>query len=98
MHKDHIIDAILFEMERVWGPEGFGGEIAEYEWLLANFNITEEEDVRWQLVLQQHMDDLPEEDREDPEVIQFLQNDTLVDKVLAAVLTKYRSNSATYPR
>ena len=56
MTRPELIEAVLTEMHRVWGDEGFGGTFPEYEWLLANYGITEEEDVQWQFVLQYHMD------------------------------------------
>jgi len=34
MTEDELIEAVLAEMERVWGDDpGLGGEPDEYEWL-----------------------------------------------------------------
>lgn len=85
-------------MQRVWGDEGFGGTPPECAWLLANYGITEEEDVQWQLVLQYDMDDLPEEDWEDEEVMTFVENDMAVLPFLRMLLRKYRSGTAIFPR
>ena len=80
----------------MWGDEGFGGTLLEYEWLLTNYDITEEEDVQWQFVLQYDMDDMPEEDWEDEEVMQFVEDDAAVLPFLRMLLRKYRSGAATY--
>jgi hypothetical protein len=93
MTRDHLIDAVLAEMERVWGEDAFEGTAAQYEWLLSNHGITEEEDVQWQLLLQHEMDDLPDEDREDPEVTEFVENGAAVE-FLVKLLQKYQNSSA----
>lgn len=98
MTKSELIDGVLREMDRVWENEGFGGESEAYEWLLKNYCISEEEDVQWQLVLQHHMDDLPVEDQEDEEVMSFLEDQHAVKQFLQALLTKYKTSSATYTR
>ena len=41
MTRAELIDAIMREMERVWGETGFEGTTAEYTWLLAQYAITE---------------------------------------------------------
>jgi len=96
MNRAELIESILEEMQRVWGDEGFGGSFPEYEWLLTNYGITEEEDVQWQFVLQYDMDDMPEEDWEDEEVMQFVEDDAAVLPFLRILLRKYRSGTATY--
>jgi len=88
MTKADLIDAVMAEMSRVWGQEGLGGEKREYEWLLQTYGITEEEDVQWQLILQDDMDDLPEEDLEDGELMTFLADQPAVVTFLISV---YRS-------
>jgi len=62
------------------------------------YGITEEEDVQWQLILQDDMDDLPEEDLEDEELMTFLADQPAVVAFLEAFLRKYREHSAVYPR
>jgi hypothetical protein len=96
MNRAELIESVLEEMQRVWGDEGFGGSFPEYEWLLTNYGITEEEDVQWQFVLQHDMDDMPEEDREDEEVMQFVEDDAAVLPFLQILLRKYRSATAAY--
>lgn len=96
MTRSELIEAVLKEMDRVWGDEGFGGTALEYEWLRAHYRISEEEDVQWQFVLQYDMDDMPEEDQEDEEVVEFVENESAVMAFLASFLDKYRSGTATY--
>lgn len=97
--KSRLIKEVLKQMARVWGEdEGLGGTDEEYEWLLANYGISEEEDVKWQLVLQDTMDDLPEEDADDPEVRAFVDDEQAVQAFLEAFLAKYRNSTAIYHR
>ncbi len=96
MTRDELIDAVLEEMERVWGEDGFGGEADAYAWLLKTYGITEEEDVSWQLILQDSMDDLPEEELEDAELIDFLEDEDAVVQFLQTLLAKYQSASEIY--
>lgn len=98
MTKPELIEAVMAEMSRVWGQEGLGGEKGEYEWLVQTYGITEEEDVQWQLILQDGMDDLPEEDLEDEELMTFLADQPAVVAFLEAFLQKYRERSVVYPR
>ncbi|EIC31340.1 MULTISPECIES: ATP-binding protein [Methylomicrobium] len=94
--KAELIDSILEEMDRVWGEDGLGGEPDEYAWLLENFNITEEDDVQWQLILQHSMNDLYDEDLEDEELMTFLEDDQSVIQFLQEFLGKYKNSSASY--
>lgn len=94
-----LIDSILKEMSRIWGDdEGFGGTYQEYRWLAKNYEITEEEDVKWQFLLQESTGDLPEEDAEDPEVKEFLEDNEAVYSFLESLLSKYKGSTAVYPR
>jgi hypothetical protein len=85
-------------MERVWGENGLHGEPEEYAWLTIHYGITEEEDVQWQLVLQYSDDDLPQEDKEDEDVMNFLEDDDAIASFLKNFLQKYKSNNQAYPR
>lgn len=96
MTRSELIDATLEEMDRVWGEEGLGGEPEEYAWLLENFNISEYDDVQWQLILQHSMNDLPDEDMEDEELMTFLEDDHAVIKFLQDFLRKYKSSPESY--
>lgn len=98
MTKSELVGRVMDEMDRVWGDEGLGGDLEEYAWLLENYDITEEEDVQWQLILQHHTDDLPIEDQEEEEVMLFLENDHAVIKFLQEYLSKYKSASVSYSR
>ncbi len=62
MPKNALIDAISREMSRVWGKDGLHGEPEEYRWLEKNYGISEGDDVWWQLTIQHHFGELPEED------------------------------------
>lgn len=96
MKRAELINAVLEEMDRVWGEDGLGGEPDEYAWLLKNYNITEEDDVQWQLILQYSMNDLYDEDLEDEELMTFLEDDQAVIQFLQEFLRKYKSSSASY--
>ncbi len=64
---------------RIFGPRGFLGEEEEYDWLLACYSVTEDDDIRWQCILADG------------------DNTTDLDRFLATLLAKYRSNVLTYP-
>ena len=93
-----LMDEVIKEMDRVWGEQGLEGTPKEYAWLLEHYGISEEEDVQWQLVLQENMGDLPEEDAEDPEVRGFLDDDEAVYVFLAELIYKYKSSDLIYIR
>lgn len=96
MTKSDLIDDIRHEIYRVWGEEGLDSAPEAYEWLLKNYNISEEEDVKWQLILEHHTDDLPVEDQNDKEVMDFLENTHEVNKFLHVFLAKYKASSSIY--
>lgn len=98
MNRSQLIDAILDEEERVWGDEGPGGEPAEYAWLRKHYQISEEEDVQWQLVLQYEEDDLADEDLADDDLMDFLEDNLAVILFLEGLLRKYQSSTEIYPR
>lgn len=96
MNREELIDAIMVEMARVWGTDGFGGEPAAYEWLNSEYGITEEEDVQWQLIVEYDIEDLDDEDLHDDELMTFLEDDPAVVLFLERLLHKYRSGSASF--
>lgn len=96
MKKSQLVEEVLNEMSRVWGGDGFDGTAIEYEWLLRNFNIKEEEDVRWQLILQHESADLPAEELDNEEVMRFLEDDEAVVNFLMVFLSKYKSSAEIY--
>jgi len=101
--RSELIELVLTEMTRVWGPEGFGGEFEGYSWLQEHFGISEEEDVQWQDVLSDWAGTLDADtsDLEEDEKLQvtnFLQDDTAVNAFLESLLQRYRSSDVTYPR
>ena len=98
-----LIDRIMAEMERVWGPEGLQGTQEEYAWLQQHYGISEADDVRWQYILQDSMDDLTEDDLseddpDDEELIDLLAHPGGIIATLNALLLLYRRNSISYPR
>jgi len=94
-----ILYSIIGEMERVWGSLGLDGTLEEYAWLNATYQITEEEDVKWQMVLVYFVThDLPKGDEKDPEAMAFLNDYDPVGSFLTELLRKYRSNDKVYPR
>jgi len=105
MTKDEIFDAVIMEIDRIFGKKtGFGGEASEYAWLLQHYGVTEEEDVTWQRICE--VNSLEEDDVEpldpvdegDAKVIAFLNDEPAVLTFLDALLLKYRSSAAVYPR
>jgi hypothetical protein len=98
MAKSEHIEAVIAEMSRVWGEDGLGGEKCEYEWLVQKYGITEEEDVLWQLILQDDKDDLTEEDLDDEELMTFLAEEPTVLAFFDVLFRKYQKHSAVYPR
>ncbi|WLG83710.1 hypothetical protein PSH97_21805 [Pseudomonas cucumis] len=102
MIRSELIESVLAEMDRVWGPEGFGGEFEAYAWLKEHFGISEDEDVKWQNVLSDwagsldgDLEDLDETEKE--RVIAFLQDDSAVTTFLEALLQRYKSSAVIYP-
>lgn len=99
--RSDLIESLLAEMARVWGPAGFGGEQEAYAWLKEQFGISEADDVQWQDVLSDWSGTL-DEDTADLDVDElenvkaFLQDDNAVMTFLETLLQRYRSSSATY--
>jgi len=96
-----LIESILAEMDRVWGAEGFGGELEAYVWLKENFEISEEEDVKWQDILSDWAGTLDEDiadlgKDEIKKVKAFLQDDSTVTAFLETLLQRYKSSDLTY--
>jgi hypothetical protein len=98
MTDTQLMERILSEIARVWGDDdGLAGEAAEYAWLHAHYGITEEEDARWHLLLQENMGELSEEDEADPEIEAFLEDGEAVTAFLEMFLAKYQSSDVVYP-
>jgi uncharacterized protein YifE (UPF0438 family) len=89
MAKDELIDAIMREMDRVWGSRGLHGTDDEYQWLLEHYGITREEDNRWMDVLYTTTGDLSPEQTEDEGRMRFLSDDRAVRAFLEQLLQKY---------
>lgn len=95
--RQDLIDAVLVEVTRVWGREGLQGSAAEYAWLLDTYDISEEEDVQWQLVFEYAIDEMLDEDLDDEEVMTFVEDDAAVMDFLRRFLSKYRSSAVSFP-
>lgn len=103
MNRNDLIEAVMIEMERVWGEEGFGGEEVAYEWLYSHYGITMMDDLNWQFILEDSWggllaylaeDGAPKED--DDEIIAFVEDDSRVEIFLADLLANYKSSDAIY--
>lgn len=100
--RSELIESVLAEMNRVWGPNGFGGELEAYVWLQEHCGISEEEDVQWQGVLSDWAGTLDEDTSdldvdEQKQVKAFLQDDTTVTVFLESLLHRYKNSDAAYP-
>lgn len=98
MRKNQLIAAIIAEMDRVWGEDGFDGTSDDYQWLQKNYGISEEDDVLWQLILEYDADELSEEDLEDQELMVFLEDKKAVRQFLQRLLESYRNTSTVSPK
>lgn len=100
-----MVYLVINEMNHIWGEEGFGGDAEEYNWLLNNYAITEEDDVKWVDILKLYTghyhdlrDELDEIDGGGERAWKFLNDREAVHDFLNEILNKYRANSVTYPR
>lgn len=99
--RSELLNQVVSEIERIWGEDGFSGSFEEYEWLLENYGITEEEDNKYIDILEydsnefeddtSSINDLDEEELK--EVMDFVTDDDAVCEFLSALLLKYRSNT-----
>src|SRR5260370_13027695 len=97
LNKKQLIEAIFQEMERVWGREGFAARPEQYKWLEARCQISREEKVRWQLIVEYEFDELSALDLANDETMDFLDDTFAVVMVLESLLPKYQSTNAVYP-
>lgn len=91
---ESLVDSIIREIERIFGHNGFDGTSEQYGWLMAHYNISEEEDVRWQMILEYDMDELVADS--DTYLMKFLENKHAVDIFLLNLLMKYRSDILSF--
>jgi hypothetical protein len=103
MAREDLIQAIAKEMDRIWGEEGFGGSDEEYDWLLETYGVSEEEDLVWTEVFEDHLGELDLDDPdarysedEKAEIQLFLEDDPAVCRFLEQLLQKYQSKSVSY--
>jgi hypothetical protein len=88
-----LMDEIMTEMARVWGDH-FEGTIEDYEWLLANYGITEDEDVEWINICEYYGEGISPDDEPSEDWLQTLRGEQAVRTILEQLLQKYRSNTA----
>jgi hypothetical protein len=105
--KNELIDAIIREVERVFGEDpGFEGTNEQYGWLATTYGVTEDDDVKWQFLIcpdpfdpSKTVDPLDPDNSDDEEMISFLIDDNaVVIAFLETLLAKYRSSDAVWPR
>lgn len=102
MERSELIEGILEQMGRVWGPEGMDGSPAEYAWLVAACGVSEEDDLRWQYVFDDDRSvemsgSLDSEDEWVLEMLHFLSDEATVCEFLSRVLGLYKG-CRPYPR
>ena len=104
MKRDVLIEAVCNEITRIWPPSqsndsghGFEGTFEQYAWLRANYDVTEEDDNRWQDILAFECgDEIDIEPDEEAELYEFLNDDDAVSNFLRGLLTRYRNGTAAY--
>jgi hypothetical protein len=91
--RDKLIDSILVEIWRVWQGK-FNGTEAEYQWLVNNYGISEEDDSRLVLILEQQegKSDRLAEYEDNSEVHAFLGDNVAITEFLTTMLRRYKSN------
>jgi hypothetical protein len=102
--RDELLDAIVDEINRIWGDPGFSGTFEEYGWLLEHYGVTEKEDNTYLDVLEYREDNgftklssfytLDADER--AHVMGFIHDNVAVCAFLGALLQKYNSSSMTY--
>ncbi|MGH7461541.1 MAG: hypothetical protein ACREMA_11005 [Longimicrobiales bacterium] len=97
MNRQQLIDAITSEIDRIWGDVEREGDFGEYEWLLANYGITEHDDVDWLGILNHESGEIDPDDAENPEYLAWVADDARVIPFLHQLLQKYQSNTVIAP-
>lgn len=77
---DELLDAIADESERIFGFENYPSK-EESAWLVGTYNISKEEHLRYELILDYVSDDLAEEET-DYEALAFVRDDAAVLRFL----------------
>lgn len=93
MRRNQLLAAIDAEIDRIWGEDGFDGTSEDYQWIKQNYGISEEDHVLWQLIFEYDEDVLPDEDREDKDLMVFLEDKKAVREFLQDHLQKYLNSS-----
>lgn len=97
----HITKRIL----DIFGPEGLEGTFEEYEWLMENYSVSEEDDVKWVDLLHYYNGDLDENpsiatlsDEERAEVMRFVSDKEAHLPFLFEIVHKYDASRKRFPR
>ena len=100
-----LIRAVSLRISEIYGESGFDGSFEEYDWLLENYGVTEQEDNSWLDILYQHqgvleesgtLDDLDEPYRQ--QQIEFLADKEACLKFLFELHLKYSSSKKKHPK
>lgn len=98
--RDWLVRAVILEMERIWGDEGFEGNPRSYDWLLQHYGVTREEDDCWLDILQYDVDGSTGfviDKALNNQILAFVRDDDAVNGFLTTLLKKYRSSNAVFP-
>jgi|GEM_PF-4752129 len=96
MNRSELLDTIYEEIQRVFGFENYPGTIEELVWLAEKYDISLEEQRRYDLIVTYDSDDLKEEQKDDEFSMAFLRNDRAVCRFLEGILRKYRGGTEVY--
>ena len=94
MNRRELLDAIYVEIERIFGDEKYPTRPEEQAWLAEKYEISREEHLRYELILDHHSENLEEE--KDEFSMAFLRNERAVCRFLEGLLGKYRGGSEVY--
>jgi hypothetical protein len=95
MEKGELLDAIFEEIQRIFGFESYPSR-EQIPWLTAEYGISLEEHLRYELILDDEGGDLAEKEP-DEESLAFVHDEEAVLRFLQGLLQKYRSGTAVYP-
>ena len=103
--KSTYAEVVSSYKQRIWPWGNLHGDAEQLAWLLAQYGITEDEDARWQFILDDKMvddgvpplEELDPHNLDDQELLLFLNDEQAVYTCLKQLLQKYRSNDVEYP-
>lgn len=95
MNRRALLDPIFDEIQRIFGFESYPF-YEQIPWLTAEYGITMEEHLRYELIIDDESGDLVEQEP-DEESLAFVHDEEAVLRFLQGLLQKYRSGTAVYP-